>query len=168
MSRRFVSYCDFSASWDYGRFVEFTKRTKCDRCIPSYRGFHPHSLGPNLYAYLRTDGDRVLEVREKGAFTSEKMQEFASAGIYYFVPGRLSQENISTRPFGEGLQLGGEYYASLPYNLLIREGLNVRVFEMEQFLQWGTPEDLREYDGWSDWFRNWQSWRPGLRSPAPL
>ena len=93
------------------------------------------------------------------------MQEFASAGIYYFRTGNTLKDYFE-KAVQEDLQLGGEYYASLPYNLMIRDGLEVRVFEMEQFLQWGTPEDLQEYQAWSDWFQNWEDWRPSLTLPG--
>ena len=154
-----VSYCDFSGVWNYNAFVKFVNETQCDGCIPSYRGFHPHSLGPNFYAYLRTTGDRVLEIKEKGAFTNDRMNEFASAGIYYFKSGKLLEKYFS-KAVEEKLELNGEFYASLPYNLLIKDKLDVRVFEMDQFLQWGTPEDLKEYLGWSDWFKHWEGWSP--------
>src|SRR5439155_3770503 len=74
-----LSYCDFSLLWNYAQFRGYVRATGCDGCIPSYRGFHPHSLGPNLYGYLRTRGDWVEEIREKACFTGDRMQEFASA-----------------------------------------------------------------------------------------
>src|SRR5205823_3325198 len=41
-----LSYCDFSLLWNYAQFRGYVRATGCDGCIPSYRGFHPHSLGP--------------------------------------------------------------------------------------------------------------------------
>ena len=44
-------------------------------------------LGSDNYAFCRTEGERILEVREKQPFTDDKMSEFASAGNYYFKKG---------------------------------------------------------------------------------
>src|SRR6266568_3558212 len=43
--------------------------------------------------------------------------------------------------------------------------LRVYIYELKRFLQWGTPEDLEEYLGWSRYFRQFENWRPS-RSPA--
>jgi NDP-sugar pyrophosphorylase family protein len=163
-----LNYCDFSWTWDYAAFRRFTEATRCDGAIAAYRGFHPHSLGPNLYAYMRTAGRRVLEIQEKGCFTSNRMQEYASSGTYYFRTGAL-MKHAFRRSVVENLVLNGEYYASLPYNLLIHDGRDVQVYELDQFLQWGTPEDLEEYVQWSDYFHHAENWRPALaQSPGAI
>jgi NDP-sugar pyrophosphorylase family protein len=148
-----VNYCDFFAKWDYEDFKRFVARTKCDGCIPAYRGFHPHSLGSTHYAYMRVDNDnRMLQIREKEAFTDNRMQEYASAGTYYFSSGRQVKEYFR-RLVEEKVSKNGEYYASLAYNLMNSDGLVTYAYDMEKFLQWGTPEDLEEYQWWSEAFR---------------
>ncbi len=156
-----VSYCDYSVKWDYRDFTRQMNISGCAAGVPSYRGFHPHSLGPNLYAYMRVDGTKVLEIREKQAFTTNRMNEFASAGLYYFSSGKnlcryFEQAIIET------LTTNGEYYASLPLNLLIRDGLPVQAYEVPYFLQWGTPEDLEEYKNWSENFSDYAAHRSPL------
>ncbi len=42
--------------------------------------------------------------------------------------------------------LNGEFYASLPYNYMVRDGKKVWVpTNVEKFCQWGTPEDMADY-----------------------
>jgi dTDP-glucose pyrophosphorylase len=53
----------------------------------------------------------------------------------------------------EDLNINGEYYVSLVYNLLIRDGLKNLVYEIPYMLQWGTPFDLDVYRSWSDYYR---------------
>jgi len=158
-----VNYCDFSVWWDFRRFREAVSDLNCEGALTAYRGFHPHSLGPNLYAYLRHQNNKLLEIREKYCFTANRMQEYASSGTYYFRSGSLLK-----RYFHEAMQTGlstnNEFYASMPYNLMVRDGLAVYVHELEQFLQWGTPEDLEEYQGWSDYFARLAEWRPSITS----
>lgn len=146
-----VTYCDYGLGWSYARFKQHLAERDPDGCIVTYRGFHPHSLGTDLYGYLRVDGDRMLEIREKQAFTDDRMHEHASAGLYYFKDGaRLL--SLFRDAIEQGLKTGAEYFASLPFNQLVREGGLVTVFEAEHMLQWGTPADLEEYLGWSRYF----------------
>ncbi len=160
-----LSYCDFSLLWNFHQFAGYVRATGCDGCIPSYRGFHPHSLGPNLYGYLKTRGDWVQEVKEKACFTGDKMQEYASAGIYYFKNGAMLKKYFQAT-VDKDLRANGEFFASLPYNLMLEDRLNVRLYEVEHFLQWGTPEDLREYQSWSEYFAKHSDWKPRLHNQS--
>ena len=160
-----LNYCDFSVGWDYRDYRAKVAETGCAGCITAYRGFHPHSLGPNLYAYLRESNGYLQEIREKGCFTDDRMNEYASAGTYYFASGELMKRTFR-RAVERQLSTGGEYYASTPYNLLVEDGLPVYIYELEYFLQWGTPEDLEEYQGWSDYFARRADWRPSAPAAA--
>ena len=53
----------------------------------------------------------------------------------------------------KGIDLKGEYYVSLVYNLMKSDGLKIRIFEIDHRLQWGTPQDLEEYLQWSHYFK---------------
>jgi CTP:molybdopterin cytidylyltransferase MocA len=107
----------------------------------------------------------LLEIKEKGCFTGDRLNEFASAGTYYFRSGALLKATFR-RAVAEGLHTNGEYYASTPYNLLAAGGQPVLVYPLRHFLQWGTPEDLAEYQAWSDYFAHEAGWRPSLPPEA--
>jgi NDP-sugar pyrophosphorylase family protein len=156
-----LNYCDFSVAWDYAAFKRRLAALNPAGALTAYRGFHPHSLGPNLYAYMREHNQFLLEIKEKGCFTGDRMNEFASSGTYYFRSGALLKHYFR-QALERGLQTNGEYYASTPFNLLVEDGLPVYIYELDQFLQWGTPEDLAEYRAWSDYFARHARWRPSL------
>lgn len=143
-----VSYCDFSFSWDSDHFSSFVKRTDCDGSIISYRGFHPHYLGPTMYAYCREQQGKVREIREKQCFTENRQNEYASAGLYYFKSGSIVKRYFK-QALSQNLSLNGEFYVSLVYNLLISDSLDIRIYEIPFFLQWGTPEDLQDFLYWN-------------------
>ena len=148
-----VNYCDFSIYWDYRHFKAFVDATECDGCVICYTGFHPHMLGSDNYAFCRTDeNNQILEVREKQPFTDNKMSEFASAGNYYFRKGSYVKKYFK-QLMDEDININGEYYVSLIYNLLIQDGLDNRVYEVPYMLQWGTPGDLDIYNSWSNYYR---------------
>jgi len=147
-----VNYCDFSIKWDYEKFKEHAESTECDGSVICYTGFHPHMLGSDNYAFCRTEDEKILEVREKQPFTDDKMSEFASAGNYYFKKGSYVKRYFK-QLMDEDININGEYYVSLIYNLMIRDGLYNTVFEVPHMLQWGTPHDLDVYNSWSDYYR---------------
>ena len=146
-----VNYCDFSCFWDWRHFADFVQASGCDGAIPAYRGFHPHCLGPTSYAYMREQGGWVSEIQEKRAYTDTPMNEFASSGTYYFASAARMLDAFAEMK-RQDLSLNGEFYVSLAYKPLLQQGAAVAVYELQHFLQWGTPEDLREYEHWSHAF----------------
>jgi NDP-sugar pyrophosphorylase family protein len=148
-----VNYCDFSMYWDYFEFEKFVNETKCDGCVVCYTGFHPHMLGSDNYAFCKTDeNNKILEIREKQPFTENKMNEFASTGTYYFKKGSYVKKYFE-QLMDEDININGEYYVSLVYNLLIRDDLINLVYEVPHMLQWGTPFDVDVYNSWSNYYR---------------
>ena len=150
-----INYCDFYMTWDYARFADEVTARGCDGCIPCYTGFHPHLLiEKNYYASCMTDiNDDLIEIREKFSFEKDKTKAKHSPGVYYFRSGRLLKRYCQ-RLVDSGQTLNGEYYASLPYNFMVQEGLKVWVpTNVDRFCQWGTPEDMSEYLFWTECVR---------------
>jgi len=152
-----VNYCDFNCVWDYANFKKDVLEKKYAGAIPCYIGFHPHLLGPNLYASCKVDAQKnLLEIREKYSWTADKMQSYQSDGTYYFQSGALVKKYFQ-QLINEDVNLNGEYYVSLVYNLLVHDKLPVHIYEVEQFCQWGTPEDLEEFMSWFNYCKYQQS-----------
>lgn len=147
-----VNYCDFTCYWDWHHFKQHVVTSKCSGAIPAYKGFHPHSLGSTNYAYLREEQGWVKDIQEKKPYTRNRMEEYASSGTYYFATGRLMRDAFHM-VVDQDLNVGGEYYVSLAYKPLLIAGKSVAVYPLQHFMQWGTPEDVAEYKGWSAAFR---------------
>lgn len=148
-----VNYCDFACRWDYAAFKAFVARRGCAGAIACYTGFHPHMLSSTNYAYVRCADRRVLDIQEKRPWTDAPQREYASSGTYYFASAALMRDAFERTRARAELALNGEHYVSLAYKPLLADGRDVAVFELEHFMQWGTPEDLAEYRYWSDAFR---------------
>lgn len=142
-----VTYCDNPYIWDYSHFKSWTKINNIDGCVISHIGFHPHRLSSTFMAHMKTDGNKILEIKEKEPYSNEFMNEHASTGTYYFKKieyikkyfNELIERNIS---------YNNEYYVTLVYNLLIRDGLNVNVYPTDYVMVFGTPEEVENFEAW--------------------
>ena len=148
-----VNYCDFGTHWDYKNFLKHTRDRDADGAVVAYKGFHPHMLGNANYAFMRDKKQWMLEIKEKEPFTSNPMEEYASNGTYYFKRGSYVKKFFQ-KLIDKNINIKGEYYVSLVYNLLVSNGLKVSIYEIQHMLQWGTPQDLEEYSMWSKYFSN--------------
>jgi len=148
-----VNYCDFGTFWDFQDFLKHTRDRNADGAIPSYKGFHPHMLGSTNYAFMRDQNQWMLEIKEKEPFTNNRQQEYASNGTYYFRKGSFVKR-FFRELMDKNHHLNGEFYVSLVYNLLVDNGLSVSIYEIQHMLQWGTPEDVEEFDQWFNYFND--------------
>lgn len=142
-----VCYCDFNMIRDYEAFKKRVVAGEYDGAVPSYIGFHPHLLHTEKkYASMRVDKDNLmLEIKEKHSFTENLMESYQSAGMYHFKSWAILKEYFK-KLMDSGQHINGEYYASVPYQLMAGNGLSIYVHEVEKFCQRWTPEDLQEYE----------------------
>lgn len=148
-----VSYCDYGLIWDPWHFQEFISYTDCDACLVSYKGFHAHYLSPVPYAYSKLEDELVTKVKEKGSFTDNRENEYASCGAYYF-KNKETLKNALEFQIKNDIKVNGEFYTSLTVEAVLQNNpkAHVRVYEIPYFFQWGTPEDLKDFEYWEKTF----------------
>lgn len=54
-------------------------------------------------------------------------------------------------------RINGEYYIDALINDAIGLGMRCRLFEVDSYLCWGTPNDLRSFEYWQSCFHKWSS-----------
>lgn len=88
------------------------------------------------------------EVNEKGVVirTAEKevISNHALCGAYFFGSGMRFKE-VAHELLNEPEFKKPEFYVSLLYNYLLRDGETVLLSEMEEYYSYGTPEELKRY-----------------------
>lgn len=145
-----VSYCDYGQVWDYAAFKETVTGHKYPGAVISYTGFHPHLLHKQLYGgILADDNNLMLDYREKYCFTENPEDSYHSVGAYYFQSGALLKKYHDRAMNHDELKINGELYTSIPYYFMLEDKLPIYVAPVKRFMQWGTPEDLEEYEAWS-------------------
>ena len=147
-----ISYCDYYMEWDFKKFVEEVRNSDYDGAVPSYIGFHPHLLHKKYYAGVLADEKKVMtDIKEKYCFTESLMDSYQSAGAYYFRRGDELKKYFQEL-MDKDINLNDEYYVSMVYYLYLRDKKKIYVPEVKKFMQWGTPEDLEEFEAWSRYF----------------
>ena len=142
-----VSYCDNPYLWDKEEFANHIKNNDLDGCVISHSGFHPHSLNHTKMAFMKTNNGLVEEIKEKECYTDDPMNEHASTGTYYFSRGRDIKKYFDIA-IDEDVSYNGEYYVTLVYNLLIRDGLRIGYYDTPFATVMGTPEEVENFESW--------------------
>lgn len=137
-----ISYCDFWMKLNIHMFTFLCQISNADGAIVSHSGFHPHRIYNSSFCYLRTDKSRVLEVKEKAPFTDNPMMEPASSGVYYFRSFGMMKYYFNEL-VKQNIRVNNEFYVTMPYNLMIENGLNVINAPCENYMCLGTPQDIQ-------------------------
>lgn len=151
-----VSYCDYGTVWNFKQFLNEMRKNNCQGGIACYKGFHPHMLHGDKYAFCKTlnsESKQLIEIKEKESFTTEPMSEYASNGTYYFQTSQILKTYFLKLLSLEEEKINNEYYVSMVYKQMLIDNLKIFVFEIEKMLQFGTPRDYEEFKMWEDHFR---------------
>lgn len=92
------------------------------------------------YSYAETDADgRVIRTAEKEVISSH-----ALCGAYFFASGREFKA-VAHRLLDEPVMTKPEFYVSLLYNYMLKDGAPVWLAPMEMYRSYGTPEELARW-----------------------
>jgi NDP-sugar pyrophosphorylase family protein len=142
-----ICYCDNPYLWDYSSFKEWIKSNGSEGCILSHVGFHPHRLSPTFMAHIKETNLVVSEIKEKEPYTNDPMNEHASTGTYYFKKGSYIKKYFKSL-IDLNINYNGEFYVTLVYNLLIKDGLKVTCYPTDFVTVFGTPEEVENFEAW--------------------
>ncbi|MCH7931779.1 MAG: capsular biosynthesis protein, partial [Proteobacteria bacterium] len=80
---------------------------------------------------------RLIEIQEKHSFTTDKSKGHHSAGIYHFKHAKYIKHYFGLL-MRKHLRINNEFFVSMVYQLMLADGLDIRVFdEIPHFCQWG-------------------------------
>ncbi len=147
-----ISYCDAFAKWDFWKFIDEARRNNAEGVIAAFKGFNPVFLGDESHAYINVSDDgMVTEVREKELFLPNKTENYTSTGSYYFSRWSLFVK-YARQMIEKGAAINGNYFVSLVYNMMIKDGLRIVPYEVDNFISWGHADNVQEYAFWSGYF----------------
>jgi len=142
-----ISYCDFVHSFSFYHFINYCRSNKLDGCVTAHKGFHPYRLYNKHFAFMRNDGNKILEIKEKESFTDNIFNEYASNGSYYFSSFRNMNKFFESLVRSKN-RSNKEFYVTMAYNEMIELGMRVNLYETKDFICLGTPEDVELVKAW--------------------
>jgi NDP-sugar pyrophosphorylase family protein len=143
-----VSYCDNPHLWNRKDFERKMHDGKFDGCVLTHTGFHPHTLAHTKMAFVKGNNGVLEEIKEKACYTDKPMNEHASTGVYYFKKGAYIKKYFE-QAIEQKIQYNGEFYVTLVYNLLVKDGLKVGYYDTPFVTVFGTPEEVENFEAWA-------------------
>jgi NDP-sugar pyrophosphorylase family protein len=148
-----ISACDNGVYYDTKKYEELMNDGSVDVIIWSFSNNPTGKLYPQMYAWLDVDDNDVIKrVSIKKPFQDVE-NKYAIIGTMLFKKGRYFKEGLS-EIYGKNIRTNGEFYVDNMIEPLIALGYKCKIFDVTNYLCWGTPNDYKTYNYWYECFIN--------------
>lgn len=148
-----VATCDSGVVYDQAKFNKLMADPKNDALIWSFRNYPPMAANPTAYGWIDIGPrDYVRKVSYKMPLSPEPLRDHAVVGHFTYKKAKYCFDNIE-QMIKENRKTGLEFSLDECSNVLVGNGLKVKVFEVDKFLCWGTPNELKTYEYWNRYFK---------------
>lgn len=121
-----------------------------DIVICGLKNYQPALLNVSSFSWIKNSGTDVIAVTSKRCDDDPKNSlVFISCLIY---KSKEILENSIESLVNRRAKINGEYYIDESINDSILLGYNVKVLEIDAYLNWGTPEELELFQWWNRFF----------------
>ncbi len=153
-----VSACDNGVLYNENKFLDLVNDDENDVIVWSYRNNYTAYRNPDMYSWLDLDGDEVKSVSVKKFMGENPINEYAIVGTMFFRNRDVYLESLN-KVYEKDIRTNGEFYVDSLLNEAIGLGYKVKNFEVDHYICWGTPNDLKTYRYWQQFF-NKVKWHP--------
>jgi NDP-sugar pyrophosphorylase family protein len=155
-----ISACDNGMFYDVDKFIELVNDKTNDIIIWSYRNNYTSYYNPNMYSWLDVDAEGNVQKVYVKNFTGENpLDEYAVVGTMFFRNKKIYIKSLE-KLYEKNIRTNGEFYIDNLINESIELGYKVKNFEIDNYICWGTPNDLKIYQYWQTFFDkvNWHTY----------
>lgn len=146
--------CDNGILFDQATFVELIKNPKIDVIVWGARGHTNAIRNPEMFGWIDANEDGTINnISVKTPLASSKTDPIV-IGTFTFKSIADAKKVINALIERNG-QINGEFYLDSCINDAISAGMNCHLFEVEKFISWGTPNDLKTFEYWQSCFHKW-------------
>jgi NDP-sugar pyrophosphorylase family protein len=149
-----ISACDNGVYYNSKEYLKLINDETIDIIVWSFRNNQASKVNPNAYAWLDVDSEGFIKyVSCKKFIYDNPLTTHAIIGTMFFRKGKYFIDGFE-KNVNENIRTNNEFYVDDVLNQNIKDGLKVKVFEVENYICWGTPNDYKTYQYWEKYFTN--------------
>ena len=146
-----ISACDNGVYYDPITYQTLVDDPSVDIIIWSFSNNPTGKLYPHMYAWLDVDEfNTIKRVSIKKPFTDCE-NKYAIIGTMLFKKASYFKEGLELI-YNDNIRTNNEFYVDNVIEPLIKKGYTIKIFNVDNYLCWGTPNDYKTYDYWYNYF----------------
>ena len=162
-----IGACDNGALYDINAFGKLVNDPLVDVIVWCIRGYPNAIRNPKMFGWIDAAGGLIRSISVKTPFCTPASDPIV-LGTFTFRRADDFHRALDRLVARDG-RINGEFYIDSLINDAIALGLQCHLFEVDSYLCWGTPSDLRTFEYWQSCFHKWTShpYRLGLDRRVP-
>ena len=131
-------------------FEKLTHETDC--IVFTFRNNPAVLAKPQAYGWVKIDNDNnIQEMSVKKPISVTPMNDHSVVGAFWFKTGKLFVE-AAERMITQNRRINNEFYVDECINDVIQLGYKAKVFEVDHYICWGTPNDYKTFQYWEAYY----------------
>jgi dTDP-glucose pyrophosphorylase len=132
-------------------FEKLTHETDC--IVFTFRNNPAVLAKPQSYGWVKIDNDNnIQEMSVKKPISETPMNDHSVVGAFWFKTGKLFVE-AAERMITQNRRINNEFYVDECINDVIQLGYKAKVFEVDHYICWGTPNDYKTFQYWEGFYK---------------
>ena len=145
-----IAGCDNGMEYNLERFSKL--KTSADVLVFTYRNNEAVLENPNAYGWMIVEGDDVRDISIKKAISESPINDHAVVATFWFRKGSIFI-NAAEKMIQCNDRVNNEFYVDQVIKYTLLAGYNVKVFEIDRYIGWGTPSDYEKYQKTFEYWR---------------
>ena len=147
-----ISACDNGIYYNNTLLHKLFNDDKIDIIVFAYKNQESSYFRPEMYSWLDIDEfNSIKYVHCKHFPFQTPLNNFAIIGTMFFKEAKYFLNGLKQN-ITNNIKNNGEFYVDEVINRCIESGLRIKMFEVYNYICWGTPEDLETYNFWKSHF----------------
>ncbi len=148
----YIGTCDATKVWDINKWNSLIGDKKIDCIIWTFTKQFNLSINPKAWGWVDVDENNLVKkISVKVPISDTPYNNQAIIGAFWFRTGQLFVD-IAEELIKRNIRVNNEFYVDSIPNLILEHGKRVSTFVVNQYIGWGTPADLQEYEYWENVF----------------
>lgn len=153
-----IAACDNGMDLDREKFAHMTSAGDADELVFTYRHNEAVLRNPAAYGWMQVNGNHVITgVSVKKAISDTPCEDHAVAATFWFRKAEVFCR-AAEKMIAENDRINDEFYVDEIAKHVMELGGCAKVFELERYIGWGTPEDYENYQNtyqyWTEFLNN--------------
>ena len=148
-----IGACDSGAIYSFDKLQKLVNDPEVDVIVWGVRG-HPNAIqNPEMFGWIREENNIVKAVSVKTPLENPATDPII-IGTFTFCKISDFKRCVERMILRQG-RINGEYYIDTAIADAISLDLRCVLFEIDNYLSWGTPNDLKTFEYWQSCFHKW-------------
>lgn len=145
----FIAACDNSCVYDQKKYQELIDNEEVDCIVWTFTQMKKLQENPHKWGWTKLAEDRqtIIDISVKVPVSNNPFNDHAVVASFYFKRSKefIEATNLMIK---ENHRINNEFYVDAVPIFMKRLNKKSVIFDVEQFICWGSPIELKEYEFW--------------------